>query len=95
MGESTVGLPTRGEPPSGGFRSVARRIGELDEIGVLGALIVLVVLLALLVPVAPFVSPLILASAATLVLILVPVWEWRSLRHTADVPPPSDTLERE
>jgi low temperature requirement protein LtrA len=52
-------------------------------------------LLALLVPVAPFVSPLILASAATLVLILVPVWEWRSLRHTADVPPPSDTLERE
>ncbi|MGE0039020.1 MAG: low temperature requirement protein A [Xanthobacteraceae bacterium] len=52
-------------------------------------------LLALLVPVAPFVSPLILASGATLVLILVPVWEWRSLRHTADVPAPSDNLERE
>ena len=52
-------------------------------------------LLALLVPVAPFVSPLILASGATLVLILVPVWEWRSLRHTADVPPPADNLERE
>ena len=52
-------------------------------------------LLAVLVPVAPFVSPLILASGATLVLIVVPVWEWRSLRHTADVAPPSDSLERD
>jgi low temperature requirement protein LtrA len=52
-------------------------------------------LLALLVPVAPFVSPLILASGATLVLIVVPIWEWWSLRHTADVPPSSDALERD
>jgi low temperature requirement protein LtrA len=41
-------------------------------------------LLAILVPVAPFVSPLILASCATLVLIVVPVWEWRSLRPAAE-----------
>jgi ribose transport system permease protein len=50
MGESTLGAPARDERPQGGFRSVTRRMAQLDEIGVLGALIVLVVLLALLVP---------------------------------------------
>ncbi len=44
-------------------------------------------LLAVLAPVAPFVSPLILASAATLVLIIVPLWEWRSLRQSAEAAP--------
>ena len=44
-------------------------------------------LLVLLVPIVPFVSPLILASATTLVLIVVPVWEWRSLRQAADAEP--------
>ena len=52
-------------------------------------------LLAALMPVAVFVGPLILASGATVVLIIVPVWEWWSLRHTVDVAPPSDSLERE
>jgi ribose transport system permease protein len=50
MGESTIGVPVRDEPPQGGFRSVVRRVGEVDEIGVLGALIILIVLLAVLVP---------------------------------------------
>ena len=52
-------------------------------------------LLALLVPVAPFVSPLILASGATLVLIVVPVWEWWSLRRSTDAALLSGPLERE
>ena len=50
MGESTIGVPVRDEPPQGGFRSAVRRVGEVDEIGVLGALIILIVLLAVLVP---------------------------------------------
>src|SRR5687767_4285083 len=50
MGESTIGLPVRDEPPQGRLRSVVRRVGEVDEIGVLGALIILIVLLAVLVP---------------------------------------------
>jgi low temperature requirement protein LtrA len=44
-------------------------------------------LMALLVPVAPIVSPLILAASSTLVLIVVTVWEWRSLRQAADAAP--------
>ena len=50
MGESTIGIPVRDEPPQGGPRSLLRRVGQVDEIGVIGALIVLIVLLALLVP---------------------------------------------
>ena len=50
MGESTIGIPVRDEPPQGGLRSLVRRVGQVDEIGVIGALIVLIVLLALLVP---------------------------------------------
>src|SRR5918995_1690369 len=50
MGESTIGLPARREPPQSEGRSLLRRIGQVDEIGVIGALIVLIVLLALLVP---------------------------------------------
>ena len=50
MGESTIGAPVRGEPAQSGFRSLLRRIGQVDEIGVIGALIVLIVLLAALVP---------------------------------------------
>jgi ribose transport system permease protein len=50
MGESTIGLPARDERPRGGLRSLLRRLGQVDEIGVIGALIVLVVMLALLVP---------------------------------------------
>jgi ribose transport system permease protein len=50
MGESTLEVPVRDEPPERGLRSVTRRIGEVDEIGVIGALVVLVVLLAALVP---------------------------------------------
>jgi ribose transport system permease protein len=50
MGESTIGLPVRDEPPQSRVRSPLRRIGQVDEIGVLGALVVLIVLLALLVP---------------------------------------------
>ena len=50
MGESTIGLPARSEPPPSGGRSLLRRISQVDEIGVIGALIVLIVLLALLVP---------------------------------------------
>ena len=50
MGESTIGLPVRDEPPQGGLRSLVRRVGQVDEIGVIGALIVLIVLLAVLVP---------------------------------------------
>jgi ribose transport system permease protein len=50
MGESTIGLPVREEPPQRGLRSLARRIGQVDEIGVIGALIILIVLLAVLVP---------------------------------------------
>ncbi|MDF3018052.1 MAG: putative transporter permease protein [Thermomicrobiales bacterium] len=50
MGESTIGIPVRDEPPQSGFRSLLRRVGQVDEIGVIGALIVLIVLLALLVP---------------------------------------------
>jgi ribose transport system permease protein len=50
MGESTIGLPVRDEPPRGGLHSLVRRVGQVDEIGVIGALIVLIVLLALLVP---------------------------------------------
>ena len=51
-------------------------------------------LLVLLIPVALFVSPLILASAVTLVLIIVPVWEWRSLRRTPGAASSSEPLER-
>src|SRR5215207_7531295 len=50
MGESTIGIPVRDEPPQSGLRSLVRRIGQVDEIGVIGALIVLIVLLAVLVP---------------------------------------------
>src|SRR5215212_7114685 len=50
MGESTIGLPVRDEPPQSRVRSLLRRIGQVDEIGVIGALILLIVLLALLVP---------------------------------------------
>ena len=50
MGESTIGLPARGEPPQGGIRAIGRRVGQVDEIGVIGALAVLIVLLTLLVP---------------------------------------------
>jgi len=50
MGESTIGIPVRDEPPSGGFRSLIRRVGQVDEIGVIGALVILIVLLALRVP---------------------------------------------
>jgi ribose transport system permease protein len=50
MGESTIGIPVRDEPPRGGLRSLIRRIGQVDEIGVIGALVILIALLALLVP---------------------------------------------
>jgi ribose transport system permease protein len=50
MGESTIGIPVRDEPPQSGPRSLIRRIGQVDEIGVIGALIILIVLLALRVP---------------------------------------------
>ena len=50
MGESTIGLPARGEPPRGGIRALGRRVSQIDEIGVIGALVVLIVLLALLAP---------------------------------------------
>jgi ribose transport system permease protein len=50
MGESTIGIPVRDEPPRGGLRSLVHRVGQVDEIGVIGALIILIVLLALLVP---------------------------------------------
>src|SRR5829696_2862439 len=50
MGESTIGIPVRDEPPQGGLRSLVRRVGQVDEIGVIGALIILIVLLALRVP---------------------------------------------
>jgi ribose transport system permease protein len=48
MGDSAMGLSARDEPPRGGFRSVAQRLGQIDEIGVIGALIVLIVLLSAL-----------------------------------------------
>lgn len=50
MGESTIGLPASDEPRRGGVRDLARKVGQIDEIGVIGALVVLIVLLALLVP---------------------------------------------
>src|SRR3712207_5100154 len=50
MGESTIGLTARREPPQSEGRSPLRRLGQIDEIGVIGALIVLIALLALLVP---------------------------------------------
>jgi ribose transport system permease protein len=48
MGDSAMGLSARDEAPRGGFRSVAQRLGQIDEIGVIGALIVLIVLLSAL-----------------------------------------------
>src|SRR3712207_4145599 len=50
MGESTIGLPARREPPQSEGRSPLRRIAQIDEIGVIGALIALIALLSLLVP---------------------------------------------
>jgi ribose transport system permease protein len=50
MGESTIGLPASDEPRPSGVRELARKIGQIDEIGVIGALVVLIVLLAVLVP---------------------------------------------
>lgn len=48
MGDSAMGLSARNEPPRSGFRSLAQRLGQIDEIGVIGALIVLIVLLSVL-----------------------------------------------
>jgi ribose transport system permease protein len=50
MGESTIGLPASDKPRRGGIRDLARKLGQIDEIGVIGALVVLIVLLAVLVP---------------------------------------------
>lgn len=47
MGESAVGVPAREERP-GGVRSLLKRVGQIDEIGVIGALIVLIALLSTL-----------------------------------------------
>ena len=44
-------------------------------------------LLALLIAAAPFVSPLVLSASSTLVLIIVAVWEWLSLRQRGDTVP--------
>jgi ribose transport system permease protein len=47
MSESAIGVTTRDDTP-GGIRSVLRRIGQIDEIGVIGALVVLIALLSVL-----------------------------------------------
>ena len=38
MGESTLGLPVRDEPPHRRVRAATQRVGQIDEIGVIGAL---------------------------------------------------------
>jgi len=47
MGGSAVGVPVR-EERLGGVRSLLKRVGQIDEIGVIGALIVLIALLSTL-----------------------------------------------
>jgi hypothetical protein len=50
-------------------------------------------LLAALIPLAPYASPLAFAAAATLVLVIVAVWETRSLRGNRPHIASRDSLE--